>query len=79
MKRIAKPATELLEQALQRLDRLEAHLADEHIDELVLFCPLAGELLVDGVPKPGIIRDRQALRALINKARAHYRGLLVAR
>ena len=71
----AKPPAELIQNALARLDLLEARLGDERIDELVVYRPLPGELLVDGVPRSQIVHDREALRALIEKARAHYKAL----
>lgn len=71
-----KPPAELVKSAMARLDLLEARLATDRIDELLVYRPLAGELLVDGVPEAAVVRDRDALRALINKARAHYRALL---
>jgi hypothetical protein len=75
----ALPPVELVVQALQRLDLLEARLTDARIDELIVFRPFAGELLVDGVPKPTLLHDREALQMLIDKARAHYRAMLASR
>jgi hypothetical protein len=72
----AAPPTELVRRTLDRLDRLEAQLSDERLDELVVFRPLAGALLIDGVPAEALRRDRPALRALIESARAHYRSVL---
>ncbi len=73
------PPPELVQHALERLDLLEAQLTDARIDELVVFRPFADELLVDGVPESALVRDRETLRGLIEKARAHYRAMLAAR
>lgn len=72
----AAPPVALARRTLERLDLLEARLADERLDELVVFRPFAGELLVDGVPAQALRRDRAPLRALIDSARAHYRTIL---
>jgi hypothetical protein len=71
----AKPPAALVRGAIERLDVLEARLADERLDELLVYRPLAGQLLVDGVPESGLRRDREALRTVIAAARAHYRAM----
>jgi hypothetical protein len=63
---------------LERLDALETKLTDERLDDLVVYRPFASQLLVDGVPESGLLRDRQRLRALIDSARARYQAVLPA-
>jgi hypothetical protein len=70
------PPAALVRRTLERLDLLESQLTTERLDELVVFRPFAGTLLVDGVPAAALRRDRQTLRGLIDSARAHYRALL---
>jgi hypothetical protein len=77
--RQASPPAELVRRTLERLDDLEARLSDERLDELVVFRPFAGLLLIDGVPAPALRRDRPALRALIESARQRYRALSQSR
>jgi hypothetical protein len=69
------PPVALVRRTLERLDQLETRLMDERLDELVVFRPFAGSLLVDGVPAAALRHDRETLRGLIDAARAHYRGL----
>lgn len=72
------PPAALVRETLERLDQLRAKLADERLDELVVFRPFSEELLVDGVPAADLRRDRQALTALIDAAAAHYRSVPTA-
>jgi hypothetical protein len=72
----ATPPAALVRRALERLDQLRAKLADERLDELVVFRPFSEEILVDGVPASDLRRDRLALTALIDSATAHYRSVL---
>jgi hypothetical protein len=74
----AAPPAELVRRTLERLDALEAKLTDERLDDLVVYRPFKSELLVDGVPKEGLLRDRQRLRVLIESARARYQAMLPA-
>lgn len=67
-----EPPAETVGRTLARLDALEARLADERLDELVVLRPFASRLLIDGVPADALRRDRPALRAAIDAARRHY-------
>jgi hypothetical protein len=72
----ARPAPALVRRYLERLDALEARLADERLSELVVWRPFPGALLIDGVPEEALRRDRPQLREAIASARAYYRALL---
>jgi hypothetical protein len=70
------PPPQLLRAWIARLDALAAQLADDRLEELVVWRPLAGTLLIDGVPAEDLRRDRPALLAVIAEARRHYERLL---
>jgi hypothetical protein len=75
---VAPPPT-LLRAWIGRLDTLAAQLTDDRLEELVVWRPFAGTLLIDGVPADALRRDRPALLAVIAEARRHYERLLLAR
>ncbi|MBW2270161.1 MAG: CehA/McbA family metallohydrolase [Deltaproteobacteria bacterium] len=74
--RAIRPAPELLRAWIARLDAFEAQLADDRLEELVVYRPFAGTLLIDGVPAEALRRDRPELLRLIAKARKEYAGKL---
>jgi len=70
-----EPSPELLDAWISRLDVLEARLADERLEELLVWRPLPGLLLVDGVSEQALRRDRDGLRERIAEGRHHYEAL----